>query len=320
MESFKLLSMRDSGYAYDKIMSLMAKILYHGFKLTGLKKMFALPQEEFIKKVNQINEKRGFFIPKDHKFHYEEQVILEKYSCLVIRQNEKPSKKAILFFFGGGMVIGPDQGDVSYAGKICKATGCDVWFPFYPLCTEHCITETYAMAYECYKKMIEIYGGGNISTSGLSSGGALALGIAAHNNAQSNPLPAPDHIVVSSPGECPHNDAERKRMQELSPRDVCVDYKFMFYEDHYMRHGNENVPEYMLSGSLGDYSGVHDIHFFYSEDEVLYAAAPYFEEACKRSNVSYTMSVRKGMVHCYVMAPFFREAKEDFRRMIDFLK
>ena len=73
-------------------MSLMAKILYHGFKLTGLKKMFALPQEEFIKKVNKINEKRGFFIPKDHKFHYEEQVILEKYSCLVIRQNEKPSK------------------------------------------------------------------------------------------------------------------------------------------------------------------------------------------------------------------------------------
>ena len=56
-------------------------------------------------------------------------------------------------------------------------------------------------------------------------------------------------------------------MQELSPRDVCVDYKFMFYEDQYMRHGNENVPEYMLSGSLGDYSGVHDIHFFYSEDD-----------------------------------------------------
>ncbi len=47
------------------------------------------------------------------------------------------------------------------------------------------------------------------------------------------------------------------------------------------------MPEYMLSGSLGDYSGVHDIHFFYSADEILYATAPYFEEACKRSDVPY---------------------------------
>ena len=55
------------------------------------------------------------------------------------------------------------------------------------------------------------------------------------------------------------------------------------------------MPEYMLSGSSGDYSGVHDIHFFYSADEILYATAPYFEEACKRSDVPYTMSARKGM-------------------------
>lgn len=81
------------------------------------------------------------------------------------------------------------------------------------------------------------------------------------------PLPAPYHTVVSSPGECPWNDNEKHRMQELNSTDICVDYKFMSYEDQYMRHGNENVPSYLLSGSQGDFSGVHDIHFFYSEDE-----------------------------------------------------
>ena len=49
-----------------------------------------------------------------------------------------------------------------------RDTGCDVWFPFYPLCVEHCITETYDMAYECYRRMIELYGGGNVSTCGFS--------------------------------------------------------------------------------------------------------------------------------------------------------
>ena len=89
------------------------------------------------------------------------------------------------------MVIGPDKGDLPVMRKLCRETGCDVWFPFYPLCMEHCITETYAMVYECYRKMIGLYGGGNVSTCGFSSGGALALGIAAHNNAQPEPLPQP---------------------------------------------------------------------------------------------------------------------------------
>ena len=108
--------------------------------------------------------------------------------------------------------------------KLCRETGCDVWFPFYPLCMEHCITETYAMVYECYRKMIALYGGGNVSTCGFSSGGALALGIAAHNNAQPEPLPQPRHIVAVSPGEVPWNDAEKARMQALNERDVSIDY------------------------------------------------------------------------------------------------
>ena len=81
-------------------MSFLAKVLYHGFKLTGIKKMFSLSEEEFLKKMNKINEKRDFFIPKDHKIQYERHDVLDKYSCLAIKQNKTPSSKAILFFFG----------------------------------------------------------------------------------------------------------------------------------------------------------------------------------------------------------------------------
>ena len=143
----------------------------------------------------------AFFTPTDSKAYYET-ITVGGFPCLIVRENEKPSERAILYFFGGGMVIGPDNGDLPVMRKLCRETGCDVWFPFYPLCMEHCITETYAMVYECYRKMIGLYGGGNVSTCGFSSGGALALGIAAHNNAQPEPLPQPRHIVVVSPARC----------------------------------------------------------------------------------------------------------------------
>ena len=81
------------------------------------------------------------------------------------------------------MMLGSDKGDVSVVGKLAKETDCDVWFSYYPLCTDHCITESYDIAFECYRQMIELYGARNVSACGFSSGGAIAIGIALHNNA-----------------------------------------------------------------------------------------------------------------------------------------
>lgn len=300
-------------------MSIFASALRAAYKLSGAKKAFGLPEAEIRKVIDRQNRSRGVFTPTDRKAYYET-ITVNGFPCLIVRGDPKPSARAILYFFGGGMVIGPDKGDLPVMRKLMQATGCDVWFPFYPLCTEHCITETYDMAYACYRKMIELYGGGNVSTCGFSSGGALALGIAAHNNAQPDPLPQPRHIVAVSPGEVPWNDVEKARMQALNDKDVAIDYAFMVTVEKFMRHRQPNVPDYMISGSRGDFSGVGDIHFFYSADEVLYGALPDFEAACKRADVPYTAFARSKMVHCYCMLPVFREAKEDFAKIAQILK
>ena len=164
-------------------MSIFASILRGVYRLSSAKKAFALPEDALSREIEKQNRHRGVFMPTDRKAYYETMTV-NGFPCLIVREAPNPSKRAILYFFGGGMVIGPDRGDLPVMRKLCRETGCDVWFPFYPLCMEHCITETYAMVYECYRKMIELYGGGNVSTCGFSSGGALALGISAHNNAQ----------------------------------------------------------------------------------------------------------------------------------------
>ena len=300
-------------------MSVFAALLRTAYRLSGAKKSFALPEEKLLAVIEKQNRHRGVFAPTDSKAHYET-FSVNGFPCLIVRERPEPSKRGILYFFGGGMVIGPDRGDLPVIRKLCRDTGCDVWFPFYPLCTEHCITETYDMAFECYRRMVELYGGGNVSTCGFSSGGALALGMAAHNSALGRPLPQPRHIVAVSPGEVPCNDAEWARMRALNEKDVAIDCAFMAAVEKFMRHGEENVPDYMISGSRGDFSGVGDISFFYSSDEVLYGALPDFEAACRRAGVPCTVSARPGMVHCYCMLPCFREAREDFAKITDILR
>ncbi len=305
--------------ADNKRSSVFASLLRSAYKISGAKKTLGLPEDKLRKEIEKQNRHRGIFIPADRKAHYDT-IEVNGFPCLIIRENPQPSERAILYFFGSGMVLGPDRGDLPVMRKLMRSTGCDVWFPFYPLCMEHCITETYDMVYACYRKMNELYGGGNVSTCGFSSGGALALGIAAHNNAQAKPLPQPRHIVAVSPGEVPWNDNEKARMQSLNKRDVAIDYAFMVTVEKFMRHGHSDVPDYMISGSRGDFSGVGDIHFFYSADEVLFGALPDFEEACRRANVPYTAFARPKMVHCYCMLPIFREAKEDFAAITEILK
>ncbi len=300
-------------------MSLAASALRGLYKLAGVKKQFALPEEKLLKVIEQQNRNRGFFMPTDHKAFYRKRVI-HGFPCLIVQERPQPSRRAILYFFGGGMVIGPDKGDIFVLRKLCKETGCDVWFPCYPLCTDHCITESYDMVFACYQQMIELYGGGNVSTCGFSSGAALALGIAAHNNALGSPLPQPRHIVAVSPGEVPWNDEEKARMQALNASDPAIDYAFMEKVDTLMRHGQTDVPDYMISGTRGDFRGVGDIHFFYSADEVLYGALPDFQAACQRAGVPYTSFARPGMIHCYCMLPYFPEAREDFAKIVEILR
>ena len=127
-------------------MSIFASILRSVYKLSGAKKAFALPEDALRKEIERQNRHRGVFTPTDHKAYYET-ITVNGFPCLIVRENPNPSKRAILYFFGGGMVIGPDKGDLPVMRKLCRETGCDVWFPFYPLCMEHCITETYEMVY-----------------------------------------------------------------------------------------------------------------------------------------------------------------------------
>lgn len=292
-------------------MSIRYSIAKTILKVSGYKKIFGLPQDELLKKVETYNKNRYFQIPKDSKYVYGDVPVCDgKYHCLSIQLHEKPTNKAILFFFGGGMIIGPDSGDVKTAVQFGKDCDMDVWFPYYPLCTNNCITDTYEMIFDTYRKMVDVYGADNITNLGFSSGGALAIGLCLYNNALGKPLPMPHRIIASSPGCCPNNEKLLQKMEALNEKDIMVDVKFMESVHHFMEHGKKEVPEYMLTGTVGDFKGLPPIDFWYGSDEILYACADDFKEACQQAGVPYTITVGQGMCHCYPMVKYFPEGKK----------
>ncbi len=127
-------------------MSIGASLINAGMKLSGIKKKYSLPEEQFLQEVRKMNKSRGFYMPKDNKAVYKEHEVLGQ-KCLIVQKAEQRAEqraeRAILYMFGGGMMIGPDKGDVDVIVRFVHKTGCDVWFPMYPLCIDHCIVESY---------------------------------------------------------------------------------------------------------------------------------------------------------------------------------
>ena len=119
-------------------LSIRFKIAKVAVKLMGMKKLFALPQDELLKKVEKMNETRGFRMTSRRGFGYEDRLINGSH-CLKIRTGDAPSQCALLFLFGGGYILGPDDGDVKLAERMGAKSGRDIWFPYYPLCTRQSV-------------------------------------------------------------------------------------------------------------------------------------------------------------------------------------
>lgn len=311
-------------------MSLTYKIAAGIVKLLGVKKVFQKSKGEMLKYARNQNAKQQFNLQKAKKrarrkkyFIYSRKV--QGHRLLTYQKNESPADGAVIYFFGGGMITGPDFMDFALAERIMEKTGKDVWFLFYPLLSDgYNLTDTYDVCFETYRNMTKIYKAKNISVIGFSSGACLALGLGLYNNALGRPLPMPGKIISISRGGLPdiklkENKEIWEKMYALSSKDIMIDPTY-FKTAREISVGNEILPEYMLDGTKGDFSNFPKTYFYYGENEYLYAFTEEFKQAMDKYNSPYEIIVGKGMCHCYPLLRFFKEGRDAQDKIIEILK
>ena len=310
-------------------MSLTYKIASTIVRLLGVKKMFLKNKEEMLAYARKENAKVVFDLEKAKKraerknyFLFEREVM--GYRLLSYQKNQMPADGAVLYLFGGGMITQPDKLDFSLAERIMEKTGKDVWFLFYPLCSEDVkVNQTYEVSFETYRLMTENYKAENLSVLGFSSGACLSLGIFLHNNALGRPLPMPEKIISVSPGGIPdvtlHENREIwEKLNALNPKDIMIEPTYIKTAREIAK-GDADLPEYMLDGTVGDFTDFPKTYFYYGENECLYAFADEFKKAMEKYRAPYEIIVGKGMCHCYPLARFFREGREAQDEIIELL-
>ncbi len=311
-------------------MSLTYKIASGIVRLLGFKKIFLKNKEEMLEYAKGENAKVVFDLDKAmrrakrRKYHLFDRDAMG-YRLLSYQNNLTPAKGAVLYLFGGGMITQPNSLDFPLAERIMEKTGKDVWFLFYPLCSEDVkVDKTYEVCFETYRLMTETYGAENISVLGFSSGACLSIGIFLHNNALGRPLKMPGRIIAVSPGGIPDVDLDEnkeiwEKVNALNHKDIMIDPTYIKTAREIAK-GDEDLPEYMLDGTVGDFTDFPKTYFYYGEKECLFAFAGEFKKAMVKYHVPYEIVVGKGMCHCYPMARFFREGREAQDQIIELLK
>jgi len=212
--------------APDALDNPLYKLMKKAVITANLRKSLIGSKEEVLAKAAKMNAKnRHFIMPTDNKAHYTDHLIQESYHCVEIDIEKTRRKRAILFVFGGGMILGSDKGDIGLSRKIAEQTDADVWFPYYPLCHEHDMLENVRMIYDCYARMLQFYKPENIVFLGFSSGGALLLDLITYineRNDSSAQIPMPGLLIPISPGSVPVTNAEKAAIKALDKRDIMI--------------------------------------------------------------------------------------------------
>ncbi len=302
-------------------MSLTSRMLIKFLQLSGMKGKLAKVSQKTFEEAVSYNRKHPFIMPNAHKTIYEKidiQTSFGIYPCVKITQPDSCRDHAVLFTWGGGGLLNTWKSQLGLAVKLGRDANVPVYYPIYPLATEHSLLDTMEMIVETYGKLLEDYEADNISVIGVSSGGSQALDLITYINEYRQNLEKPGKVICVSPGCVPITEEERARMESLEDGDAMVSASFIYSFESISEHWGK-YPDWVQHPTVGNYSGLKQIRFYYASNETLAFAVPSFRKIMEEQNVKASFYLRDHMFHAFPVYPVCRESRDAYRDILTYL-
>ncbi len=212
--------------------------------------------------------------------------------------------EAILYFHGGGYVLGTIEAHRGIVAKFVKAAGVGALLFEYRLAPEHPYPAALEDALAAYRWLLhEGYWPERVLFMGDSAGAGLSLATLLALRDEGRPLPA--GAVALSPWTDLANTGESLRTNAhlcLAPKDSWV-----ACATHYVGDNDPTDPH--ISPLYGDLRGLPPLLLFCGADETLRDDSIRFADKARQAGVDVTLRVGERLCHCYpACAPIFPEA------------
>ena len=303
-------------------MSITSEIIIKILQLSKMKEKLARGSGKTFEEAVAYNQKHPFIMPKDKKAIYELLTIktgFGDYPCLKISQKNSSSDHAILFTWGGGGLLNAWKSQLSMAIQLGRDACVPVYYPIYPLATEHSLMDTMEMITETYGFLSKEYDPASITVIGVSSGGSQALDLITYINEYRPEMSKPGNVICVSPGCVPITDEEKKRMEKLDATDAMVSASFVYSFEEISDHW-QKYPDWIQHPTVGNYKGLKKIRFYYAANETLAFAVDSFRKIMSEQGVDASFYLQDHMFHAFAIYPICKEAKEAYQDLLKHLK
>ncbi len=244
-------------------------------------------------------------------------VTIEGLSAEWILPSQSKKDKALLYFHGGGYVIGSCRAHRPIVAKFVKGSGIGALVFDYRLAPEHPFPAALDDSLAAHRWLLaEGVSASDIVFVGDSAGGGLCLATLLALRDQDIPLPAA--AVALSPWTDLKCTAESLRTN-LKVDALTWRESWTVFSKYYV--GDDDPCQPLISPLYGDLQGLPPILIHVGGDELLRDDSTRFAEKAKDAGVDVTLKVGKGMFHCYpVCAPMFPEATQAMDDICAFIR
>lgn len=281
-----------------------------------LKKETAVDWESSLPEVRRSAEKTAKMLGRLPKGIEAYPVAIDGLLAEWIQPAQAVKDKVILYFHGGGYVLGSIQAHRGIVSKFVKGSGAAALLFDYRLAPEHPFPAALDDSLAAYRWLLaEGVSPSKIVFAGDSAGGGLCLATLIALRDQGVPLPAA--AVALSPWTDAKNTGETLRTNAslcLSPVNSWV-----ACSKHYAGNNDPGLP--YISPLYGDLRGLPPILIYAGGHETLLSDSTRFAEKAKNAGVEVTLKVGEGMFHCYpACSPLFPEAKQAMNEICAFIQ
>ena len=224
---------------------------------------------------------------------------------------------AILYFHGGGYVLGNCREHRRHVAKFVAGSGLPALVFSYRLAPEHPFPAALEDALSAHAWLLDQgISPREIVFAGDSAGGGLCLATLLALRDQGRPLPGAAAVLSPWTDLTCSGETYRSKLkaEPLAPTDSWRVFS------HYYTGGQDPAQPY-ISPLFGDPAGLPPLMIHVGENEVMQSDSTRFADQARRAGVEVHLRVAKGMFHCFpVCAPLFPEATRAMAEICAFLQ
>lgn len=231
-----------------------------------------------------------------------------------IRAVGATTERAILYFHGGGYVMGSCAAHRAIVAKFVSGSGVPALLFGYRLAPEHPFPAALEDSLTAYRWLLaQGTAPEQIVFAGDSAGGGLCLATLLAVRDEGLPLPA-GAAVLSPWTDLTGSGESYRRRDPLAP-----DGSWQTYSKYYAGDNDPTLP--LISPLFGELHGLPPLLIYVGEDESMLDDSTRFAAKAVAAGVDVRLHVGEGMVHCYpALAPLFPEATEALADILHFIR